>query len=110
MSYAVNTMKMLKCIMILALLVFPNMGLAQKNIDAQNNGWYMYFGNHKLTNKLSLHTEYQWRRSGFINKRQQSLARLGLDYHLDAQCYGNCGLRFHHHLALWQAARCFSLS
>lgn len=72
-------------------LTFPLIGEAQKNIDSQNNGWYMYFGNHKLTNKLSLHTEYQWRRNGFIDKRQQSLTRLGLDYRIDAQVMVTAG-------------------
>lgn len=42
----------------------------------------MYFGNHKIAEKFSLHTEYQFRRSDFANDWQQSLMRLGLDYHL----------------------------
>ncbi|MCX8211893.1 MAG: DUF2490 domain-containing protein [Lewinella sp.] len=45
----------------------------------QFNAWWMYFGNHKLTEKLSLHTEYQWRRSGLVSEWQQSLLRFGLD-------------------------------
>ncbi|HEY5689912.1 MAG TPA: DUF2490 domain-containing protein [Cyclobacteriaceae bacterium] len=59
---------------------FSMAGLAQKNIASQNNGWYMYFGNHKLTNKISLHTEYQWRRNEVIKHWQQSLFRIGVDY------------------------------
>ncbi|MBC6996604.1 DUF2490 domain-containing protein [Neolewinella lacunae] len=46
---------------------------------SQTNAWYMYFGNHQLTDKLALHTEYQWRRSGLISEWQQSLLRVGLD-------------------------------
>jgi hypothetical protein len=42
----------------------------------------MYFGNHKLTDKLSLHTEYQWRRADWITTWQQSLLRIGVDYKL----------------------------
>lgn len=59
-------------------------GRAQKNISDQNNGWYMYFGNHKLTDKISLHTEYQWRRNEVIRHWQQSLSRIGVDYKLSA--------------------------
>lgn len=55
---------------------------SQKNISTQNHGWYMYFGNHKITDKLSLHTEYQWRRDDIIKNWQQSLSRIGIDYKL----------------------------
>lgn len=55
---------------------------SQKNITDQNNGWYMYFGNHKISDKYSLHTEYQWRRGEVIKDWQQSLTRIGLDYKL----------------------------
>ncbi len=63
-----------------------------KNIQlfAQNNrintresiGWYNYFGTFKLTSKVSLHTEYQWRRNNFITTWQQSLLRTGINYQL----------------------------
>ena len=67
--------------------IFLFMGLlheawSQKNIATQSNGWYMYFGNHKLTDKVSLHTEYQWRRNEIITHWQQSLSRIGVDYKL----------------------------
>ncbi|MDL5048764.1 DUF2490 domain-containing protein [Oscillatoria amoena NRMC-F 0135] len=55
---------------------------AQKEIVSQYNGWYMYFGNHRLTDRFSLHTEYQWRRADWITAWQQSLLRLGVDYKL----------------------------
>ncbi len=48
----------------------------------QFNSWWMYFGNHKLSDKIGLHTEYQWRRSDFASNWQQSLARIGLDFYL----------------------------
>ena len=57
-----------------------------KNIDAQtttqSNSWWMYFGNHKLNEKIGLHTEYQFRRHDFAKDWQQSLLRVGLDYYL----------------------------
>ncbi len=55
--------------------------LAQKEIASQSNGWWMYFGNHRLSDHWGIHTEYQWRRHDFISTWQQSLMRLGLDYY-----------------------------
>lgn len=54
---------------------------AQKTIDTQTNAWYMYFGNHRISEQWGIHTEYQWRRSGLIEKWQQSLLRVGADYY-----------------------------
>ena len=56
--------------------------LSAQNEDVVNqwNSWFMYFGNHRLTDKWSLHTEYQWRRSDVVRYWQQSLARIGMDY------------------------------
>lgn len=45
-------------------------------------GWYNYFGNYRLSDKLSLHAEYQWRRTPLITDWQQSLLRIGVNYHL----------------------------
>jgi hypothetical protein len=64
---------------------------AQKQIANQYNGWYMYFGNHKLTDKVSLHTEYQWRRADWIIAWQQSLLRLGVDYKLGDAAFVTLG-------------------
>ncbi len=63
-------------------LLLSSFVLAQKAISTQYHGWYMYFGNHKLTDRFSLHTEYQWRRADWITTWQQSLLRVGLDYKL----------------------------
>jgi hypothetical protein len=75
----------MKCFILLVVLTLFGMNsvVGQKNIATQNGSWFMYFGNHKLSEKYSLHTEYQWRRSDFVYSWQQSLARIGLDYHLD---------------------------
>jgi opacity protein-like surface antigen len=40
----------------------------------------MYVGTHKLTENVSLMTEYQWRRADGFNDWQQSLLRFGLEY------------------------------
>lgn len=50
--------------------------------DHNQNGWYMYFGDHKLTPKWGLHTEVQWRRHNIIADPQQLLIRTGINYDL----------------------------
>jgi hypothetical protein len=58
---------------------------AQNNrLNTNNNiGWYNYFGTFKLSNKVGLHTEYQWRRNNFITDKQQGLLRLGINYNIN---------------------------
>ena len=48
-------------------------------VVSQFNSWFMYFGNHRISDKWSIHTEYQWRRAEGIKAWQQSLARVGAD-------------------------------
>lgn len=63
-------------------LAYTNNDLkAQNNTATQYNGWYMYFGNHRISDDLGIHTEYQWRRSDWIKDWQQSLLRFGLDWY-----------------------------
>ncbi|WP_245776789.1 DUF2490 domain-containing protein [Spirosoma endophyticum] len=54
-------------------------GYSQNRVlDHNAIGWYVYNGDHKLSKRWALHTEYQWRRIDLIRSWQQSLARLGL--------------------------------
>jgi len=46
-------------------------------------GWYNYFGSLKLSKKIGLHTEYQWRRNDMIFNRKQSLFRTGINYNIN---------------------------
>lgn len=57
---------------------------AQDGTADQNNTWSMYFGNHRISDRFALHTEYQWRRNDGVEHWQQSLARIGLDLHTKA--------------------------
>lgn len=75
-------MKSLKWIFTVIFLVSTQLIMAQKLISNQNHAWVTYLGNHKLTDKISLHTEYQWRRADGFQNWQQSLARIGIDYNL----------------------------
>lgn len=61
---------------------------AQKQIDTQAHAWAMYFGNHRISERWGIHTEYQWRRHDMFANWQQSLMRVGVEY------YMKNGLRF----------------
>jgi Protein of unknown function (DUF2490) len=60
-------------------------GYAQNNRLSTHNtiGWYNYFGTFKLSEKVGVHTEYQWRRNNVITDGQQSLLRVGINYNIN---------------------------
>jgi len=64
------------------LMAAPSETYAQKQIDGQAHAWAMYFGNHRLSERWGIHTEYQWRRNDMFDKWQQSLLRVGAEYYL----------------------------
>lgn len=76
---------MLKYWVFASLLAFNTLSATaqQRSQAVQQHGWYMYFGNHRLNNNWGVHTEYQFRRHGLIAEWQQSLLRVGVDYHVD---------------------------
>jgi hypothetical protein len=69
------------------LLINFQVSLAQNNrLETTNKiGWYNYTGTFKVSEKLGIHTEYQWRRNELITSWQQSLIRTGLNYNLNAR-------------------------
>jgi hypothetical protein len=72
-------------IMVLAILFILNIGAYAQSpriTDNQTNTWYMYMGNHKLSDKWELHTLYHFRRTDLGQSWQQSLARIGVNYHV----------------------------
>ncbi len=48
--------------------------------DFNRIGWFVYEGDHQLGPRLTIHTEYQVRRTGFVTDWQQSLLRGGVGY------------------------------
>ncbi|WP_153800234.1 DUF2490 domain-containing protein [Foetidibacter luteolus] len=67
-------------------LFFSVCGFAQSRISEHNSiGWYAFFVSPRITDKLSGHIEYQWRREDFISNWQQSLSRIGLTYKINSQ-------------------------
>lgn len=73
---------MKKNFLILSLLIITIIQAQNTRINTyQNIGWYNFFGTAKLDNKFGIHAEYQWRRDNFITDWQQSLLRVGVNYH-----------------------------
>lgn len=56
---------------------------SQKNIVNQNHEWVSYTGFHTISSKISVLTEYQWRRTNGFQNWQQSVLRFGFDYALN---------------------------
>ena len=46
------------------------------------NSWIMYFGEIRIHEKVGIHLEAQWRRSGPLKNPQQVLLRTGVNFHL----------------------------
>jgi len=59
-----------------------------------NNAWFMYFGDHKLSNKFGVHLEAQLRRNDVVSNPQQLLLRTGLNYHINNQIMATIGYCF----------------
>ena len=76
---------------IVSILCFVQFSYSQKQISNQQHAWVTYQGNHKLSVKWGLHTEYQWRRADYFQDWQQSLLRVGLDYHLNSNAFVSAG-------------------
>jgi hypothetical protein len=69
------------------LLLIAHYASAQQTrlLDHNPIGWFTYNGDHKLSKRWELHTEYQWRRTNFLKIWQQGLARIGATYQLTDQ-------------------------
>lgn len=65
-----------------ALQLLGHSALAQTRTQTNNSHlWLMYFGNHKLSERIGVHAEVQWRRHEFMSANQQLLLRTGIDYY-----------------------------
>lgn len=75
----------MKKLLILSFLMFSMLSSkAQNNRVGEKNtiAWISYFGTFKLSPQWGIHTEYQFRRTNFVNSWQQGLLRLGANYNL----------------------------
>ena len=79
-------------ILVLTCFVSNNVSGQNNRINTNENiGWYNYFGTFKLSKKMGLHTEYQWRRDNYITNWQQSLLRVGVNYQLNPRVLFRAG-------------------
>ncbi len=75
----------MKYILVAALLFLSTVANAQNRINEYNEiGWYAFFITPKISNKVSAHIEYQWRRAEWIKNWQQSLPRVGINYKINS--------------------------
>ena len=67
----------------------------QQRLHTQNNnGWFMYTGNHALNEHWGLHLEAQLRRNNIVTDPQQLLLRTGINYYLNKQTTATVGYCF----------------
>lgn len=85
-------MKNLKRNFSLFIFLISVISWSQTNPKAdQNNAWIFYTGNHKITEKWGLHTEYQFRRNQGLSKPMQNQIRLGIDYNINKKVSTSLG-------------------
>ena len=85
----------MKKLFILTFGIFAfGIGMAQspiRNVQPDNNGWFMYFGDHKFSEHWGIHLEAQFRRNEIIAKPQQLLLRTGINYHFAPNAIATAG-------------------
>ncbi|MGB5821917.1 MAG: DUF2490 domain-containing protein [Saonia sp.] len=67
---------------------------AQENGEDKFGAWYMYFGINKVSEKLSIHSEAQFRYYETANNFNQLLLRTGLNYHIDPNAMATVGYAY----------------
>ncbi|MEO9511484.1 MAG: DUF2490 domain-containing protein [Flavobacteriaceae bacterium] len=82
---------MRKIISLVVLLTLINQVKAQQSGEDEWGAWYMYFGTNKISNRLSIHTEAQFRFYETTNNFNQLLLRTGLNYHINPNAIGTAG-------------------
>ncbi len=85
-----------KNLIFIILMLLANIAVAQSpRISTNNaNGWFMYIGDHKVSEKWGVHLEAQWRAHNIIIDKQQLLLRTGVNYHFSPQAFATVGYCF----------------
>ena len=78
-----TSIKKLICGLFAAILFSTSTASAQRLHDDNIISWNGSFNTIYVTSKVSVWLEYQWRREGFYKNWQQSLPRVGLQYHFN---------------------------
>jgi Protein of unknown function (DUF2490) len=93
-----KTKKMKRIIVIFLCLVsiaiYKKCEAQTRQIQNNRNGWLMYFGDHRISEKFGIHIEAQIRRSDVIIKPQQLLLRGGLNFHFTPNAFASVGYCF----------------
>ncbi|WP_103865419.1 DUF2490 domain-containing protein [Aquimarina sp. I32.4] len=80
--------------LLVVLLVTINFSNAQNNGENELGAWYMYFGTNRITDKLSIHSEAQFRFYEVTNTFNQLLLRTGVNYHINDKAIATAGYGF----------------
>ncbi len=64
-------------------LLISGISMAQNTGEDEWGAWYMYFGTNKISEKLSIHSEAQFRFYETTQNFNQLLLRTGLNYHIN---------------------------
>lgn len=78
-------------IFFIAFLSFVLTTSAQDTGEDEWGAWYMYFGTNQVTDKLSIHTEAQFRFYEVTSTFNQLLLRTGLNYHISDNAIATLG-------------------
>jgi hypothetical protein len=73
----------MKRLSILFALLISGISIAQNTGEEDWGAWYMYFGTNKISEKLSIHSEAQFRFYETTSNFNQLLLRTGLNYHIN---------------------------
>tara|TARA_R110002012_G_scaffold322108_1_gene555929 strand:+ start:45686 stop:46360 length:675 start_codon:yes stop_codon:yes gene_type:complete len=84
-------MKKLAFLITLCIITATN---AQETGEDNWGSWYMYFGTNKISDKLSIHSEAQFRYYETAANFNQLLLRTGLNYHLDENAIATMGYAY----------------
>lgn len=74
--------KKILSLLILSFFCFQSFSQETRLNDNNSIAWLAYTGGIKLNQKISIHTEYQWRRTDGFKNWQQALYRTGVNYSL----------------------------
>ncbi len=85
----------MKKTLLLFALIFMSSNLSAQEIGDDTLGsWYMYFGTNKVSEKLSIHSEAQFRYFENAKNFNQLLLRTGLNYHINSNAIATLGYGF----------------
>ena len=80
---------------VFAILLLSVLGLsAQENGEDRLGAWYMYFGLNRVSDRLSIHTEAQFRYWEVASNFNQLLLRTGLNYHINDEAFATLGYAY----------------